>query len=172
MSHLEADVISLTAAVSACASAMHWEVVMDLLAEHDGNEATYQAAVPWCPDIMCSFFGWFDHNSLGHQTNNHRVVVIDSEGCGHSKVAACQRAAQWEHAAFLLSHFRSTLRTALGSKRKLPEMLRALNMTLVLGFRGFSKSYPRGVLNYPFWGDQTLQLHSRLEGFPLQLCTV
>lgn len=123
-----------------------------------------------CP--MCSFFGLFDHNSLGHQTNNHRVVVVDSEGCGHSKVAACQRAAQWEHAAFLLSHFRSTLRTALGSKRKLPEMLRALNMTLVLGFRGFSKPYPRGVLNYQFWGDQTLQLQSSLEGFPLQLCTV
>ena len=55
MSHLEADVISLTAAVTACASAMHWEVVMDLLAEHDGNEATYQAAVPWC-QTSCVLF--------------------------------------------------------------------------------------------------------------------
>ena len=67
MYRLQADVISLTAAVGACASAMRWEVVMDLLAQHDGNEATYHASVPWyqtkeddiiitCPDIMCSVF--------------------------------------------------------------------------------------------------------------------
>ena len=40
----QADVISLTAAISACAAAMRWEAVLALL-RGDGNEATYHAAV-------------------------------------------------------------------------------------------------------------------------------